>query len=73
MIVFTSFYYPLGFINSFLARGDFCCLLIAPANSLDLGQHRQNIGAKLDTDRLPPSDSGFVRVFEKVNFGKKVS
>ena len=30
-----------------------------------------NIGAELDTDRFPPSDSVFARVFEKVNFGKK--
>ena len=77
MIIFTSFHldiqYSLGLINSFLASGDFCCLLIAFANSLDLGQHRLYIGAELDTDRFPPSDSVFVRVFETVNFGKKVS
>ena len=75
MIIFTSFHldiqYSLGFINSFLASGDFCCLLIAFANSLDLGQDRQNICAELDTDCFPLSDSVFVRVFEKVTFGKK--
>ena len=60
----------LGFINSFLASGDFCCLLIVFANSLDPGQYQQNIGPELDTDRLPSSESVSVRVFEKVNFGK---
>ena len=72
LIIFTSFHLDcLGFINSFLASGDFCCLLIVFANSLDPGQYRQNIGPELDTDRLPSSESVSVRVFEKVNFGKK--
>ena len=48
-----------------------CCLLIVFANSLDPGQYRQNIGPELDTDCLPSSESVSVRVFEKVNFGKK--
>ena len=30
--------------NSLLARGDFCCLLITFANSLDPDQARQNVG-----------------------------
>ena len=61
----------LGFIHSFLASCYFCCLLIVFANSLDPGQYRQNIGPELDTDHLPSSDSVSVRVFEKVDFGKK--
>ena len=31
--------------NSLPARGDFCCLLITFANSLDPDQARQNVGA----------------------------
>ena len=34
--------------NSFLARGDFCCLLITLANSLDPDQDQQNVGPDLD-------------------------
>ena len=30
--------------NSLLSRGDFCCLLITFANSLDPDQARQNVG-----------------------------
>ena len=57
--------------SNILCSGDFCCLLIVFANSLDPGQYRQNIGPELDTGRLPSSESVSVRVFEKVNFGKK--
>ena len=76
LIIFTPFIWIfsincLSFINSFLASGDFCCLLIVFANSLDPGQYQQNICPELDTDRLPTSESVSVRVFEKVNFGKK--
>ena len=75
VIIFISFHldshYSLCFINSLLASGDFCCQLIAFANSLDTGQYRQNVHPDLDTDHLPPSDSVPVKVFEKVNFGKK--
>ena len=70
MIIFTSFHldihYSLGIINSFLANGDFCCLLKAFANGLDQGHYRQNIAPELDTDRLPPSDSVPVRVLIKL-------
>ena len=34
--------------NSLAARGDFCCLLITFANSLDPDQARQNVGPDLD-------------------------
>ena len=43
VIIFPSFHldihYSLGFINSFLDRAIFCCLLIAFANNLDPGQY----------------------------------
>ena len=39
-------------LNSFLASGDFCCLLIRFANSLDLDQDRQNVGPGLDANYL---------------------
>ena len=61
MKTFASFpfdiHYSLGFINSFLASGDFYYLLIAFANSLDPGQCRQNVGPDLNKDCLPPSDT----------------
>ena len=38
--------------NSFPAVGDFCCLLITFANSLDPDQARQNIGPDLDPNCL---------------------
>ena len=67
VIIFTYFHlnihYSLGLINSFLASGDFYCLLIALANSLDAGQYRQNVSPGLDTGRLPPSDSVPVSFF----------
>ena len=69
VIIFTYFHldihYSLGFINSFLASGDFYCPLIALANSLNAGQYRQNVGPDLDTGRLPPSDSVPVSFFLK--------
>ena len=44
--------------NSFFARGNFCCLLITFANSLDPDHDRQNAGPDLgpncfDTDCVP--------------------
>ena len=39
-------------VKSFLASGDFCCLLITFINSLDLDQDPQNIGPGLDLSRL---------------------
>ena len=41
-------------LNSLQARGDFCCLLIAFANSLDPDQARQNVGPDLDPNCLTP-------------------
>ena len=43
-------------LSSFLklASGDFCCLLIAFANSLDPDQDRQNVGPDLDPNYLTP-------------------
>ena len=35
------------FLNSFLAKGDFCCLLITFANNLDLDQDRHFVGPDL--------------------------
>ena len=39
-------------INSFLASGDFCHLLISFSNSLDPDQDGQNVGPDLDPNRL---------------------
>ena len=39
-------------INSFPASGDFCCLLITFANSLDPDQAQQNVGSDLDPNCL---------------------
>ena len=36
----------------FLSSGDFCCLLITFANSLDPDQDRQNVGPDLGLNRL---------------------
>ena len=41
-------------LNSLPARGDFCCLLITFANSLDPDQARQNAGHDLDPYCLTP-------------------
>ena len=38
--------------NSFLASGDFCCLLITFSNSLDPDQDQLSIGQDLDPNRL---------------------
>ena len=38
--------------KSLLARGDFCCLLITFANSLDPDQAQQNVGPDLDPNCL---------------------
>ena len=40
--------------NSSAARGDFCCLLITFANSLDPDQARQNVGPDLDPNCVTP-------------------
>ena len=40
--------------HSLPARGDFCCLLITFANSLDPDQARQNVGPDLDPYCLAP-------------------
>ena len=37
---------------SFLANGDFCCMMITFANSLDPDQDRQNIDSDMDPNRL---------------------
>ena len=42
---------PLVF-NSFLASGDFCCLLITFASSLDPDQDQQIVGPDLDPNFL---------------------
>ena len=39
-------------LNSFLASGDFCHLLIIFANSLDQAQDRQNVNPDLDPNCL---------------------
>ena len=39
-------------IISFPTSGDFCCLLITFANSLDPDQARQNVGPDLDPNSL---------------------
>ena len=57
-------------LNSFLAGGEFCCLLITFANSLDPDQDRLNVGPD-----LVPNGLTLIMVlkefFEKVNFQKK--
>ena len=40
--------------NSLHARGEFCCLLITFANSLEPDQARQNVGPVLDPNCLTP-------------------
>ena len=40
--------------NSLPAGGDFCCLLITLANSLDPDQALQNVGHDLDPNCLTP-------------------
>ena len=47
--------------NSFPAGGDFCCLLITFANSLDPEQARKNVRPDLDTPMVFPK-----YFFEKV-------
>ena len=43
---------PSEFVNTFLASGDFCYLLITFANSLERDQDRQKVGPDLDLNRL---------------------
>ena len=40
--------------NSLPTRGDFCCLLITFANSLDPDKAQQNVGPDLDPNCLTP-------------------
>ena len=40
--------------NSLPTRGDFCCLIITFANSLDPDQAQQNVGPDLDPNCLTP-------------------
>ena len=40
--------------NSLPAKGNFCCLLMTFANSLDPDQARQNVGPDLDPNCLTP-------------------
>ena len=42
----------LIWVNSFLARGVFCHLIITFANSLDPDQDRQNVGPDLDPNSV---------------------
>ena len=37
-----------GLVSSFLAWGNFCCMLKTFSNSLDPDQDRQNVGPELD-------------------------
>ena len=53
-------------LNFFHASGDFCCLLITVANSLDPDQDRQIVSPDLDPNRLKLS----VQFLEKVKFEK---
>ena len=53
-------------LNFFHASGDFCCLLITLANSLDPDQDRQIVSPDLDPNRLKLS----VQFLEKVKFEK---
>ena len=48
---------------------NFCCLLITIANSLDLGQARQNVGPDLDPNCLTLMVFS-KEIFEKVSFEK---
>ena len=41
-------------VNSFLASGDFCHLMIIFADSLDPDQDRRCVGPNLDPNRLTP-------------------
>ena len=41
-------------VNSFHASGDFCCLLITFANSLDPDQDPHHVGPDLDPNYLTP-------------------
>ena len=53
-------------LNSFLASGDFGCLLITFANSSDADQARQNVGPDLDPNCLTLRVF-LIDFFEKVN------
>ena len=46
-------------INSLLTSGDFSCLLITSANSLEPDQARQNVGPDLDPNCLTPSVNSY--------------
>ena len=59
-------------LNSLLASGDFCRLLIIFANSLDPDQARQNVGPDLDPDCLTLWCYSWKIFFEKVKLKKKI-
>ena len=54
--------------NSFLARGDFCHLLITFASILDPEQDRQNVGSDLDSNCLTLLIVFLKEFFEKLIF-----
>ena len=55
--------------NSFLASGNFCCLLIAFANSLNPDPYQQDICPDLDSNCLTLGQCWILKeFFEKVNF-----
>ena len=56
--------------NSLSARGNFCCLQIIFANSLDPDQAQQSVGPDLEPNRL--TLIVFLKVsYETINFEKK--
>ena len=57
--------------NSFLARGDFCRLLLNFANSLDPDQDQRNVGPDLDPNQFDTLTVFLKESFEKVNLEKK--
>ena len=66
--------YIVIFYNSFPASGEFCCLLITYANSLDPDQDEENVGPDLYVSKPFDTCIVFLKEFlEKVNFEKKVS
>ena len=56
----------VGAFNSFLVSGNFCCLLIIFANSLDPDQDPQNVGPDLDPNCFTLEFQNLL--FEKVSF-----
>ena len=52
--------------NSYLASGDFCCLLITLTNSLDPDQDQHSVGPDLDPNCLKPIVSDTYCVPERI-------